>query len=274
MLDHARKRPIAMLKLYCDESDDANTYALAGWIASAAAWNRFDPAWRDMLKLLTMPDGNPCAAFHAADIVSREEISDSPFRGWTFDEECNAFKQATNVIADPRLCPNLVPMGCAVELPGTFKDVERDAIWLILFIKLMSALMEAYPHRPFDVAFIFDEKPAIESFARRAHREAKDYLDSRMPGAFKSSIAFGRDQDHPPLQAADYFAYEWRKRITDARMTPAKRPRRSWARLRSERPGGSLWRYDRALFEKALAKDDQSRAWVESIYFERPSGCD
>ena len=48
---------IAMMTLYCDESDDGQTYALAGWLAVPSAWETFDPAWRAMLQTIAMPDG-------------------------------------------------------------------------------------------------------------------------------------------------------------------------------------------------------------------------
>src|SRR5262245_66492148 len=69
-----------MMTLYCDESDDGHTYALAGWLSVPSGWDRFEPAWRDMLKTVNMPDGSPCRAFHAADIVGRDSISDSYVR--------------------------------------------------------------------------------------------------------------------------------------------------------------------------------------------------
>ena len=63
--DPERLPPIAMMTLYCDESDDGHTYALAGWLAVPSAWDTFDPAWRAMLQTIAMPDGSACRAFHA-----------------------------------------------------------------------------------------------------------------------------------------------------------------------------------------------------------------
>ena len=46
-----------MLTLYCDESDDGETYALAGWLATPTGGS--DPAWRAMLQTLTYGRGRP-----------------------------------------------------------------------------------------------------------------------------------------------------------------------------------------------------------------------
>jgi hypothetical protein len=51
-----------MMTLYCDESDDGETYALAGWLATPSAWERFELAWRAMLQTIRMPDGSACKA--------------------------------------------------------------------------------------------------------------------------------------------------------------------------------------------------------------------
>ena len=44
-----------MMTIYCDESDDGQTYALAGWLGTPSAWDDFDPLWRAMLKTIVMP---------------------------------------------------------------------------------------------------------------------------------------------------------------------------------------------------------------------------
>ena len=86
------------MTLYCDESDDGQTYALAGWLAVPSAWETFDPAWRAMLQTIAMPDGAACNAFHAVDIVGRDQIKGSPFKGWTFQDEIVAFSKAIAVV--------------------------------------------------------------------------------------------------------------------------------------------------------------------------------
>jgi hypothetical protein len=40
--------------------------------------------------------------FHAAEIVERDHISDSRFKGWTFQQEVAIFTDATALILDKR----------------------------------------------------------------------------------------------------------------------------------------------------------------------------
>ena len=96
-----------MMTLYCDESDDGETYALAGWLATPSAWERFELAWRAMLETIRIPDGSPCKAFHTREIVNRDLIPNSPFKGWTFADERAAFTKAIDVICDKSRCANL-----------------------------------------------------------------------------------------------------------------------------------------------------------------------
>ena len=67
-----------MMTLYCDESDDGETYALAGWLATPTCWKHFDLAWRAMLLTVTMPNGSPCPGFHASEIENQAETPISP----------------------------------------------------------------------------------------------------------------------------------------------------------------------------------------------------
>jgi hypothetical protein len=107
-----------MMTLYCDESDDGETYVLAGWLGVPTVWYGFDLAWQAMLQTITMPDGGPCPAFHASDIVGRDLIADSPFKGWTFEQEVDAFTKATNVICDTGHHLHLWPVGVRCENSG------------------------------------------------------------------------------------------------------------------------------------------------------------
>lgn len=266
-----------MLTLYCDESDDGETYALAGWLAVPVFWNDFDVAWREMLRGIEMPGGRPCPVFHAVDIVGRELIADSPFKGWTFDDEISAFSKAIGVIEDRKLVPLLYPVGVALQVPSSFKSIPRDSIWLMLFVKMLFLLSRTYPAQR-SIAFMFDEKKAIENNALTIHVAAKKAFNSIVAEEYLSSIAFADDVNVMPLQAADLLAYEWRKRISDETEHPDKPVRRSYARIRQARPDGALWRYGRSLFDEALEIDpvagDQSMAYYRSFMERDPTHYD
>ena len=196
-----------------------------------------------MLQTVNMPDGSPCRAFHAADIVGRDQISGSPFKDWRFEDEIQVFKKAIAVIEDKKNAAALMwPVGVALELPASLTWIPRDSIWLMLFTKLFFLLAETYPAQR-SLAFMFDEKKAIQSNALEIHAGAKQQFDKLAGEEYLSSISFDDDRNVMPLQAADVLAYEWRKRISDETSHPEKPIRKSYARIREARPGGALWRY-------------------------------
>ena len=175
-----------------------------------------------------------CAAsFHATDIVSREHISDSPFKGWTFDQEKEAFVKAIDLVADTKLAALLWPVGVAAQR---------------------------------SIAFMFDEKKAIKSSALYFHSVAKQRVNEHVGEEYFSSIAFDDDVNVPALQAADLFAYEWRKRISDETARPGKPIRRSYQRIREARNQGALWRYGRSLFDEAMKIDPVTGGQSASYY--------
>ena len=55
-----------------------------------------------MLQTIKMPDGSPCPTFHAAEIVGRNQIEGSRFKGWTFADEVAAFTKATDLVCDAK----------------------------------------------------------------------------------------------------------------------------------------------------------------------------
>lgn len=263
-----------MMTLYCDESDDGETYALAGWLGTPSGWDLFDPAWRTMLTTIAMPDGSPCPAFHATDIVSRDGIKGSAFRGWTFEDEKQAFSKAIDVVTDKHLCALMYPIGVAAQIPSSFEWIPRDSIWIMLFSKLFYLIGSRFPAQR-SISFMFDEKKAIQSNALFIHATAKRLVNERIGEEYLGGIAFDDDVNVTPLQAADLFAYEWRKRISDERLHPHKAVRTSYARIREARGQAELWRYGRSLFEEAMTIDpvsgDQTAAYVRWFMEREPT---
>lgn len=258
-----------MMTLYCDESDDGETYALAGWLAVPSARNQFEPAWRAMLETLTMPDGSACPSFHAVEIVGREQITGSRFKGWTFEQETVAFTRAADLVARRDICALLWPIGAAIELPASVPWIRRNSVWTILYMKLLHLLIKTYPAQR-SIGLIFDEKPEVSAMALRAHQQAKEVIHQHYPDYF-ATVAFDDDERCPPLQAADFLAYEWRKRISDARFRPDKPVRRSYKRIRESRPDGALWRFGREVLDRSLTADDPSGAYLRSVLGEPPT---
>lgn len=84
--------------------------------------------WREMLETIKMPDGSPCPAFHASAIMNNQK---GLFKGWGRTEAEAAFDKATEVVERNRQFL-MFPIGVAVEIPASFRDVQRDSIWVRL----------------------------------------------------------------------------------------------------------------------------------------------
>ena len=111
------------------------------------------------------------------------------------------------------------------------------------------------------ISFVFDEKRELEGSAAFIHDVIKKALNDIAPNTLEGPPIFATDDDESGLQAADLMAYEWRKRISDARQKPDKPVRKSYARIREVRNEGALWRFGRELVDNAVG-DEQALAKV------------
>ena len=124
---------------------------------------------------------------------------------------------------------------------------------------------------------------AIKAHAHTAFQWAKNNTATQLVGEIRevegpveylTNLEFGADENHMPLQAADLLAYEWRKRISDARLRPGKAIRKSYERIRGIRSDGALWRWGREVFDEALLADDQSTTLMHLIADRPPTHFD
>jgi hypothetical protein len=216
-----------MIKVYCDESHDDTTYALAGLIATPTSWDAFTPAWQTMLDTLGAP------AFHASEIENREIVSDSRYKDWDRPKAVEAFTQAVDVVVDPTKCKLLWAVGASIVLPRYPPDapgrIDKDEVWILLFVRVFQALVESFgPQHGIDI--IFDDKPEVRRIVNVSFDIAKPRVNAISPGKLET-LTFGSDDTVLPLQAADLFVYEWRKRISDKRNRPNKPMRTSYQRI-------------------------------------------
>jgi len=245
-----------MINLYCDESHDSTTYALAGWIADSSAWDWLDSAWKEMLQQHNAP------AFHAAEIVGRDTITDGRFREWTFEQEVALFSHATDILTESEKLPGLCSIGCSVAVLDESNIKRQDDLWVLLFCRLLAILVKLDRG---GISIMFDEKPEVRRIVERYYYQAKKLIDSARPGKLASStIAFRSDEATMPLQAADFFAYEWRKRISDQVNEPHKKIRKSYARLR-ELPR-KLEHYNRAAMEEISERANSGESFLEVMW--------
>ena len=57
------------------------------------------------------------------------------------------------------------------------------------------------------ISLIFDENPEVANYAFECYSRAKKHFDAQ-ESDYIATITFANDEGHPPLQAADFFAYE------------------------------------------------------------------
>ena len=224
--------PIAMINLYCDESQDEHTYSLAGWIAEPHVWDRIHEQWCYMLCELKMPE------FHASEIVGREYISDSRFKHWTFEDEKIAFTRAVSILIDP-FYSNLFAFGCSISIPpkeGTeFGFETENTIWMALFCQFLATLARDFLENK-NVNLMFDEKRGMRDTVNNYFYKARVRVNKHLPEYFsRSPVGFAASERTIPLQAADLLAYEWRRRISEKEKQPDKNVRTSYAILRKHR---------------------------------------
>jgi hypothetical protein len=247
-----------MITLYGDESHDDHTYALGGWLVTPTHYDILEAEWRTMLGTITMPDGSLCPAFHAALMTNQR----GPFVGWTKDQALSAFNRATDVLAER---PGRFAMwACAVaaEIPDGVSGKDKDAIWLILFMKFFALVLQTFPGAA-GITFVFDTKDEITKNALDGYAKVSGALARDFPNVFLEEMSFVADEACAGVQAADLLLFEWRKRITDERLNPARVGSRPWfQRIREARPQGALVRFDVAkhINERHLPLDNAALA--------------
>ena len=205
-------------------------------------------------------------SFHASELVNRDIISDSRFKGWDFADETRLFTRAVDIICDKRYCAVMWPIGCSVSLAGNRDWIATpDTAWKLLFVRLFMAVLEKYPAQN-GISFMFDDKPEVRSYVDRFYRPAREAINEVWPGKiYGDEVRFGDDELVEPLQAADLFAYEWRRRISERALKPAKPPRTAYKRLREARPDGAVHHYNNAAVEAIGTRVTQGIHFVNAM---------
>lgn len=270
--------PIVMINVYCDESRDSHTYAIAGWLAvpgggglNGYGWDAFTAAWRQMLGTIRMPDGSSCPAIHTAEIVQRRRIPKSRFRGWKKADERAAFAKVMDVMLDKTKCANMWPIGCSLAVPSDLavwlpEDSDRF-LWTILFIRLFHIIIEKYPPQQ-GISLMFDNKPEVRDIVNKHYYESKQLVDAVFPGKLNDAVeAFGSDEANPPLQAADFFAYEWRKQTSEWSREPNRPRREYYGKLRDGRAQNiQLHHYNADAIRTIRSKVDAGASLIDAMW--------
>lgn len=253
-----------MVEVYCDESHDVHTYALAGWMSSPQGWDWFRPEWRAMLS-----EFPKCPQFHASDLENRERDTDSPYKDFSRDEVVRFFTRAVDVVCDRKnACGWMVPIGCSISLSDHARwTATPDTPWKLLFAGLLLTVLNSYKAQN-GFSFLFDEKSEVKPYVDRLYYQVKAEVNKILPGKIHGAVVGFADDEDPemqPLQAADLLAYEWRKRSSQRFLDPSKEDRKSWKRIREGRPDGFLNHWDAQAVDAIVEKMSKGAHFVNAM---------
>lgn len=212
-----------MLKAYFDESGHTadpgvRAFGIAGLRALCEQWFTFNERWLSLIE----PEGIRC--FHMKEFYSGHA---TPYRDWSLEKKERFLMSLLDVIETVK-----PPIGAMQSLAEDLQDRET----------IQNAYREAY-HGAIRSAVITSPDEAKDHFIFARHEEISredmaDYHKRVMDGYRRvlsdprvGSIAFGEPPDLPPLQAADYIAWEFRRHVHDP---SAVRP--TFKRLLAMRP--------------------------------------
>lgn len=263
--------PIVMVAIYCDESHDDRTYALAGWLSAPGAWDKFAPDWRGMLNEF------PVTYFHASDLENRERDKNSRYKDFTRADVVRFFTRAVDVMCEKDTGYGWIePVGCSISLSDHQRwTATPDTPWKLLFVGLFLTILEKYPALN-GFSFMFDNKDEVKPYVDRFYGPAKQAINSVIPGKIHGDVVGFGDDEEPglePLQAADLIAYEWRKRVSQRVLDPTKGLRLPWRRIREARPKGILRHYNARAVDQIVKEMGTGKYFVDAM-LEAPSSED
>ena len=197
-----------MLTGYFDESQDAKYLVLAGYIAPARSWVRFEREWRKVLAEFGID------YFHMKDYAH----SRRSFEGWPESRRVALMNLLAFVIQSRVEWPISIVLSLddyyAVVPPG-FQQQVYDPYFLCLWSCILMAFRcyrgEQLSGRA--LHFIFDDKSGFNTRAQKIIQSCRNLPSfTTEQKQFLGPLTFADDKQLNPLQAADLFAYEVRKK--------------------------------------------------------------
>ena len=207
-----RAKLVGMFETYCDESGGADHgfIAVAGWLASADRWRKFETDWKALLERYEVP------YLHMKDVAHFQ----GPYKKWfaARDEREKFLAQAVEIIQQ------------------TVEFGFLSVVWYDAFRKVNERFyLDKHQHSPYaiagrfciaranqwmrrqgysvrDVAYIFEDGGpdvgGLTDLAKRSGVQIPTFHPSRDTELQSGMV---------PLQAADFLAYEIRKGVRDHR---------------------------------------------------------
>jgi hypothetical protein len=213
---------------YMDETghaaDDSQKFCgMAGFLAPAYKWEKFESNWNTVLKEFHIP------YFHMKEYAHSKGV----FKGWEKDEakRKDLFNKLLNKIAAIRP----VPMGSITSLEGFRSLSQEDQLaWHDPYLRGLLDCTSA-------PGFLLDDQPPQVKFAvvfshqaEFAHRAKHVYqlIEEASPFGHRMMYPDFKDmRDLVPLQAADIIAYELHREFERRLHSPKKPPRYGYKRI-------------------------------------------
>ncbi|MDT7540568.1 MAG: hypothetical protein QOE33_472 [Acidobacteriota bacterium] len=211
-----------MLTIYVDETghskDQGQKFVgVAGVIAPAANWERFESKWKGILAEFKLP------YFHMREFAHSEGL----FRSWKGKEQKRRklFGKLMKAIETAYPIPfgSVMPLDAFRRLTDSQKVLFSDPYFLCLqnCIKGVGRIIQMFPEEE-EVALVLSEQG---EFKRQAI-EMCDFMRANYSYAQKLTFPVFRDMRKiVPLQAADVVAYEFQKEYERMLYRPTSEPR-------------------------------------------------
>jgi Protein of unknown function (DUF3800) len=185
------------LAAYFDESSDGRAdtlFVLAGWIAPLDIWQIFDERWREIIGRYGITE------YHAHDCTQRSKA----FKGWTDERVAGLQRELLSALEEAE------PTGIGVslnirdynKLPQSKTLPPYHACWQYCLIEAARTVAGEN-----EVSFILDRRDKTFDKADKI-KELMRECPAWESGNKIGTVALQDSHKFPPLQAADWLAYE------------------------------------------------------------------
>jgi hypothetical protein len=215
-----------MLSAYMDETghfeDKGQRFVgMAGLIAPAHNWQRFETKWKAALQKFQIPH------FHMVEFAGFK----GEFEGWSEIKRRNLMSRLLTIIDVTYGYPfgSVIPLDVYRSLSPERQKRFKDPYFLAFMDCIIAAAMLMAPHAPDEkMALVFSEQRQFRAHALRLYDHAQRTFRNMM----KVTTPIFRDmREIGPLQAADLVAYEFYKEADRLTYRPEAKIRHPFERL-------------------------------------------
>jgi len=205
-------RQVALMFAYCDESGDQRIFAVCGLMGRLAEWREVGRLWRVELLAAKLD------AFHAAHCEARR----GAFEAMERDQRDHLQRRFYQIVAQHNLwgyCHGafLQAFEANKELLAKYQREKPYYLMFQTLIERMALDMDAAGlPKTEQITFIFDQQVQFQPIAGRIYQNLASGRATKITYSHRlRGLAFISDDGVPELQAADVWAYESRKYLSD-----------------------------------------------------------